>query len=195
MSKKSRVYKLIHGVEFKNTTESGLTLPKVHEKIISFMNDDPRANYNLMIGTDCQVHNGHTTFITGIIIQRVGRGAWACYRQIVVPRELESVKEKLSMETAYSEEVAMFFTGDKRSDLEDVILPFVYQGASLDFYIDVDAGVDPKINKTAPFVAEMVLRVESMGMKARIKPDAVAACAYADKHSKKPHSGFLVSPV
>lgn len=73
MSKKSRVYKLIHGLEFKNTTESGLSLTDVRDRIASFMKADPRASYNLMIGTDCQVHNGHTTFVTGIIIQRVGR--------------------------------------------------------------------------------------------------------------------------
>jgi len=191
MSKK-KVYKLIHNLEFKNTTESGLSLEMVFERIKEFMNKDPRAVYNLMIGTDCQVHEGHTTFVTGVIIQRVGKGAWACYRRVVIPREFHSVKEKLSMETTLSEEVALFFTGEVRTALEDIVLPYVYQGASLNFFIDVDAGTDERVNRTALYVEEMVRRVESVGMIPRIKPDAIAACAYADKYSKRPAVGYSV---
>lgn len=80
---------------------------------MSFMQIAPYTNYNLMIGTDSQVHHGHTTFITGIIIHKQGKGAWSFWRQFVVSREIKSVKEKLSLETSYSEEVAAFerFTG------------------------------------------------------------------------------------
>lgn len=179
---------MIHDLEFRNTTERGLTLEKVHERILYFMRMEPQANYRFIIGTDCQVHMGHTKFITGVVIQRMGKGAWACYRQVIMPRALHSVKEKLSTETSFSEEVAMFFQDRKRSEMEDIVLPYLYQGASFDMFIHIDAGSDRLKNKTALFVDEMVRRVESMGMLPVIKPDSYVASSYANKFSKKPHN-------
>jgi predicted RNase H-related nuclease YkuK (DUF458 family) len=180
---------MIHDIEFRNTAESGLSLEKVHERIVHFMRSDPQGVYKFIIGTDCQVHPGYTKFITGIVIQRMGKGAWACYRQVIVPRAIKSVKEKLSTETAYSEEVALFFQDRNRYALEDIILPYVYQGASFEMFIHIDAGDDVIKNKTALFVDEMVSRVASMGMVPVIKPDSYVASSYANKFSKKPLLG------
>ncbi len=171
---------------FHNVSERRLSLDQVHERILRFMRQEPRGNYNLIIGTDCQVFPGYTNFITGIVIQRVGKGAWACYRQVILPRELISIKEKLSLETSYSEEIALYLIGDRLTEMENVVLPYVYQGATFDAYIDVDAGTDPAISKTAAYVEDMRLRVEAMGMKARLKPEAVIASAYANRYTKRP---------
>ncbi|MFD0698291.1 ribonuclease H-like YkuK family protein [Paenibacillus sp. GCM10027628] len=174
-------------LEFRNTTEKGLDIETVHARVLHFMRLDPAAVYKFIIGTDCQVHPGHTKFITGVVIQRLGKGAWACYRQVIVPRALTSVKEKLSTETALSEEIALFFDDHKRRDMEDIILPHVYQGASIDMYIHIDAGQDENKNRTAKFVQEMVRRVESVGMVPVIKPDCYVASSYANRFSKKPY--------
>jgi predicted RNase H-related nuclease YkuK (DUF458 family) len=178
---------MIHDLEFRNTTEKGLSLEKVHERILHFMQLDPKAQYKFIIGTDCQVHAGHTKFITGVVIQRMGKGAWACYRQVIMPRTLRSIKEKLSTETSYSEEISLFFDEQRRSEMEDIVLPFVYQGASVEMFIHIDAGKDKLKNKTAMFVEEMVRRVESMGMVPVIKPDSYVASSYANRFSKKPY--------
>jgi uncharacterized protein len=178
---------LIHDLEFRNTTESKLTLDDVNERILRFMKMDPMGSYTLEIGTDSQVHDGYTKFITGIIIARKGKGAWACYRQIIVPREIDSVKEKLSTETSYSEEIAAYFDEDRRRAMEDIILPYIYHGASFEAFINIDAGSDILRNKTAPYVKEMVRRAESMGMLAKIKPDSIAASCYANRYTKKPY--------
>ncbi|MEW9697627.1 ribonuclease H-like YkuK family protein [Paenibacillus sp. SI8] len=182
---------MTHSLEFRNTTERGLSLETVHERILHFMRLDPAAVYKFIIGTDCQVHPGHTKFITGVVIQRMGKGAWACYRQVIIPRAMTSVKEKLSTETALSEEIAMYFDEHKRRDMEDIILPHLYQGATFDMYIHIDAGEDENRNKTAKFVQEMVRRVESVGMVPVIKPDCYVASSYANRFSKKPYQhGF-----
>jgi predicted RNase H-related nuclease YkuK (DUF458 family) len=178
---------MIHDLEFRNTTEKGLSLEKVHERILHFMGLDPKAAYKFIIGTDCQVHVGHTKFITGVVIQCMGKGAWACYRQVIVPRAMISIKEKLSTETFYSEEIALFFDERRRSAMEDIVLPFIYQGASFEMFIHIDAGSDLLRNKTAVFVEEMARRVESMGMVPIIKPDSYVASSYANKFSKKPY--------
>jgi predicted RNase H-related nuclease YkuK (DUF458 family) len=71
--------------------------------------------------------------------------------------------------------------------MEDIVLPFVYQGASVEMFIHIDAGKDKLKNKTAMFVEEMVRRVESMGMVPVIKPDSYVASSYANRFSKKPY--------
>ena len=179
---------MIHDLEFRNTTEKGLSLEKVYERVLHFMRLDPKAIYKFIIGTDCQVHAGHTKFITGVVIQRMGKGAWACYRQVIMPRGYFSIKEKLSTETSYSEEIAIFFNDQRRAEMEDIVMPYIYQGASFEMFIHIDAGADKLRNKTAMFVEEMVRRVESMGMVPIIKPDSYVASSYANKFSKKPYN-------
>lgn len=174
-------------MRFQNLTESGLTQDDVFERILRFLSQDRKASYHFRIGTDSQVHRGYTKFVTGIIIHRLGKGAWACYGTVVVPRELVSVKEKLSMETAQSQEVAAYFSGEAIQRMEEVLLPYVLQGASLDLFIDIDAGTEPIVNRTALYVQEMVQRVEAMDRYSpRVKPDALAASAYANRHTKRP---------
>jgi len=162
-----------------------MTLEQVFHAILSFIAQDPRTPYHFAIGTDSQVHQGATKFVTGVVIHRLGKGAWACYREIIVPRRLTSIKEKLSMETSFSQEVAYYFAADAQERMEELLLPYVYQGASLERFIDIDAGTVPVINQTAPYVQEMISRVLSLGgYTPRVKPDSYVASAYANRFTK-----------
>lgn len=184
---KRRPFPTIHENVFRNVSEKGMTLDEVFGHIRRFMESDPHAAYQLMIGTDAQVHAGHTKFITSVVIHRPGRGAWFCYRQVILPREIESLQEKLSLETTYSQEIAMYFDAERRGVLEDIILPHVYQGAELQLYIDIDAGTDAKRNRTSALVAEMVGRIEAMGLSARVKPEAIVASSVSNRFTKTPY--------
>lgn len=175
----------VEEMKFQNVSESGLSLEEVFGRILRFISQYPQYAYHFVIGTDSQVHKGCTKFVTGIVIHRLGKGAWACYREAVVPRELKSVKEKLTMETSMSQEVAYYFTKEEIHKMEELLLPYVYKGASLETFIDIDAGTTPVINKTALYVQEMVERVRAMGMyEARVKPDSYAASSYANRFTK-----------
>ncbi|QJD86436.1 ribonuclease H-like YkuK family protein [Cohnella herbarum] len=187
---KRRKYAYIHESLFRNVTDNHMSMDDVFDRIRGFMRSDPRARYQLIIGTDAQVHSGHTKFVTSVVIYRPGRGAWFCYRKVVIPREIRSIQEKLTLETTFSQEIAMINDDAKRASLEDIILPYVYQGAELQLFIDIDAGTDAKRNKTSIFVADMVGRVEAMGMSARVKPDAIGASAVSNRFTKTPYRGF-----
>lgn len=172
-------------LSFQNLSETDMNLDHVLDRILRFISLDPKGAYQFVIGTDSQMHRGHTKFVTGIVIHRIGRGAWACYRQLAVPRQLTSIREKLTLETSFSQRVAGYFDACAVTRMEDLLLPYVYQGATLDTYIDIDAGTEPVINKTALYVQEMVDRVEAMGMYApRVKPDACVASSYANRFTK-----------
>ncbi len=190
---KRRQYTLIHETLFRNVSENHMDIDDVFDRIRNFMKSDPRARYQLIIGTDAQVHSGHTKFVTSVVIYRPGRGAWFCYRQVIIPREIRSIQEKLTLETTFSQEIAMIIDNAKRDSLEDILLPFVYQGAELQLYIDIDAGTDSKRNKTSVFVVDMVGRVEAMGLAARVKPEAIGASSVSNRFTKTPYHGFTAA--
>jgi len=190
---KRHVYPMLHEHVFRNLSEKNLSLDDVFERIRSFMARDPHAAYQLVVGTDAQVHAGHTKFVTSVVILRPGRGAWFCYRQVIVPREIHSLREKLSLETTYSQEIAAYFDAQKRAELEDMLLPYAYHGASLAMFVDIDAGTDARRNRTSAMVAELVGRIEAMGLSARVKPEAIAASSVSNRYTKTPYRGSQAS--
>ncbi|GAE24913.1 hypothetical protein JCM9140_877 [Halalkalibacter wakoensis JCM 9140] len=137
-----------------------------------------------MVGTDSQVHATCTVFITGIVIQNTGKGAWACIRKYTVPRKMIHLHERISLETTLTEEVVRLFTESHKNKMIDIVLPSVYQGASftIEGHIDIGSG---QRNKTREYVQEMVARLETMGVEPKIKPDAFVASSYANKYTKK----------
>ncbi|MBS4216313.1 MULTISPECIES: ribonuclease H-like YkuK family protein [Neobacillus] len=171
------------GHTFKNLQESKMEFEQVFERITEFMKSDPCGNYRLMVGTDSQVHRSHTIFITGIVIQNVGNGVWACIKKVIVPRKMTQLHERISLELSLTEEVVSLFTEDKKNELINIVLPNVYQGATftIEGHIDIGAGIR---NKTSEFVKEMVMRMESMGVEPKIKPDAFVASSYANRYTK-----------
>lgn len=168
---------------FKNISEKEMTFDQVFNRIKTFMKKEPLGNFKLMIGTDSQVFHDYTRFVTGIVIQKEGKGAWACYKKINIPRPLYNLHEKISMETSFTEEIAFNFNENKKEELIEIILPYIYKGSSLSIEGHIDIGKE-KRNKTREFVNEMVNRIEATGMEPKIKPYAIAASGYANKYTK-----------
>ena len=171
------------GLLFNNLQETQMSFEQVFERIVEFISSDPCGNYRLMIGTDSQVHKSQTTFITGIVIQNVGKGVWACIRKVIVPRKMTQLHERISLELSLTEEIVSLFTAERKNTLINLVLPHIYDGASftIEGHIDIGAG---KRNKTSEFVKEMVTRMESMGVEPKIKPDAFVASSYANRYTK-----------
>lgn len=168
---------------FQNLSERNMSFEQVFQYIVHFMEREPKGNYRLMFGTDSQVHGYYTKFITGIVIQREKKGAWACIRKVIVPRKMTNLHERISYETTLTEEIVSMFTHEKQDRLISIILPNIYQGASftIEGHIDIGAG---RRNKTRIFVNEMVSRMESIGVEPKIKPDAFVASSYANRYTK-----------
>lgn len=168
---------------FQNLQENGMTFEQVFGRILKFMKLDPRGSFRLMVGTDSQVHKANTVFITGIVIQNEGKGVWACIRKVLIPRKMTHLHERISFELSLTEEIVSLFDDDKKDQLINIILPYLYQGATfaMEGHIDIGAG---NRNKTSAFVKEMVKRMESMGIEPKIKPDAFVASSYANRYTR-----------
>ncbi len=177
-------------IAFQNKTERGLAVADVLERVVRFVSEAPTEDYHFLVGTDSQVHRGHTKFATGIVVHRLGIGVWACHRQFAVPRELTTIREKLMLETTLSQRVACQFD---LALLRDCLKrhPNASAEPTLRGYIDIDAGTVSHVNRTAEYVREMADRVEAMEHYApRVKPDASAASAYANRYTKRPFAAF-----
>lgn len=168
---------------FQNLSQKNMSFEQVFENIVQFMEKDPIGNFRLMFGTDSHVHSSYTKFITGIVIQRESKGAWACIRKSIIPRKMTNLHERISYETSLTEEVVALFTEEKKEQLIDIILPNIYKGASFSIEGHIDIGAGRK-NKTRIFVKEMVNRMEAMGVEAKIKPEAFVASSYANRYTK-----------
>jgi len=168
---------------FRNLSENNMSFEDVFERIVKFMKLNPGGNFKLMVGTDSQVHDRKTLFITGIVIQNEGKGVWACIRSNTVYRRMDHLHERISYEVSLTEEIVSLFTEERKNQLIDIILPFLYQGATfkLEGHLDIGAG---KRNKTREFVEEMVARIDSRGFEAKIKPEAFVASSYANRFTK-----------
>lgn len=168
---------------FQNLQEKNMTFEQVFDRIIRFMNLSHNGNYRLIIGTDSQVHVKHTVFITGIVIINERKGAWACIRRVFIPRRMDRLHERISYETSLTEEIVALFTEEKKNRMIDIVLPYIYKGASftMEGHLDIGSG---NRNKTRIFVEEMVSRIEAMGLEPKIKPDSFVASSYANRYTK-----------
>ncbi|MFC0302610.1 ribonuclease H-like YkuK family protein [Virgibacillus soli] len=168
---------------FQNLSQKHMSFEQIFNHIVTFMKQDITGNYRLIFGTDSQIHTTFTKFITGIVIQRERKGAWACIRKVNVPRKMTNLHERISFETALTEEVVALFTEEKKQQLIDIVLPHIYKGASFTIEGHIDIGSSQR-NKTRIFVNEMVARMESLGLEPKIKPNAFVASSYANRYTK-----------
>ncbi|MDQ0205474.1 ribonuclease H-like YkuK family protein [Alkalicoccobacillus murimartini] len=169
--------------QFYNLQQKDMTFEQVFLQIKAFMEQQPIGHYKLMLGTDSQVHPRQTRFITGVVIQRLGQGVWACATKTIVQRKMNHLHERISFETSLTEEIATLFTENHKNELIHIILPHIYDGAtfSIEGHIDIGAG---QKNRTREFVREMTGRIESSGLEPKIKPDSFVASSYANRYTK-----------
>jgi uncharacterized protein len=168
---------------FQNLSNKNMSFDQVFQYIKQFMCKDPNGCYKLMFGTDSQVHTEYTRFITGVVIHCKTKGAWACVRKVIVQRKMLNLHERISFETTLTEEVVSMFNEEKKEQLINIILPNIYKGASFSIEGHIDIGAGSR-NKTRIFVNEMVLRMESLGIEPKIKPDSFVASSYANHFTK-----------
>lgn len=167
--------------QFYNLSEQHMDFETVFARICSFIQNDPRNLYRLSIGTDSQVHQKVTRFITAIHLHRVGKGAWGCLRHLAVKRTPPTLREKIYLETQFSQEIAYLFTAGHIQKLWDLLHPYSEEGAAFVMEIHLDIGRD---GLTKEFILDMTNKIKAMGLTPKIKPDAYAASSYANRYTK-----------
>ncbi|WP_432666114.1 ribonuclease H-like YkuK family protein [Wukongibacter baidiensis] len=170
---------------FSNSTTNHMTFDEAFNSILSFVQKDPVALYKLAIGTDSHVKS-FTRFISAIHVHRIGldgigKGAWGCIKEYIIPRRISSLREKISIETSLTQELLFLFDYNRTSQIIDILIPHADKGANFILEAHIDIG---RRGATRDLIQEMTGRITCMGVEAKIKPDSYAASSYADRYTK-----------
>lgn len=166
---------------FRNTKQETLTFSEMFSRILAFIKEDPKSSYRIAIGTDSMVKTS-TCFITAVLVHRVGKGAIGFLRKVTIPRPIRSLREKISMEITFSQEIAFMFTPERIDQIYEAVLndnDDISNHLNLEIHLDIG----PK-GPTKELIKEMISRVSGMGFDVKIKPHATAASSLADRFTK-----------
>lgn len=154
---------------FRSPTRGWLSLSEVAEDLVQEVSQHPHDPYRLMIGTDSQPKAHSATFVSAIILHRVGKGA-----RYYIHREEQghrfSLRQRMFTEAAYSLQVC----GQLSEELQQ-------RGAEWGLEIHLDIG---ERGATKALIREIVSWVTASGYEARVKPDAYCASKVADRYTK-----------
>lgn len=155
---------------FQSPTYGSVELPQVREHILAFLAADPESNYQLVVGTDSQPHNGEgVDFVTTIVVHRVGHGGIYFWKRIVNKKRYV-LRQRMYEEATMSLEMA-----------EAVIALLHKDGITrYDVQIHVDIG---QYGKTREMITEIVGMIRGSGYDVRIKPESYAASKVADRYT------------
>ncbi|MGE5560856.1 MAG: ribonuclease H-like YkuK family protein [Chloroflexota bacterium] len=156
-------------MNFVSPTKGVLSLEKVFSDIMAFVASEPNADYRLIIGSDSQTRDDQT-FVTAIIIHRVGKGARYYYRR-QHSRAMHSLRQKIFYETSLSLGV-----GSRMAEL-------LSAHGQTDLNVEIHVDVGPT-GSTRELIREVVGMVVGSGFEVHVKPDSYGASKVADKYTK-----------
>lgn len=164
---------------FHNTTYGELKLTEVMCVIKSFLEEEPNAEYSLVIGTDSKdcagsANNGVKliNLVTAIVVHRKGFGGRYFWQNKKLVK-IHSLREKIYAETFASLSFATNFVPLLKRSLNGKSPNY-----KLEIHVDVGEHGD-----TRDMIREVVGMVTGNGFVAKTKPEAYAASNVADKHT------------
>ncbi len=168
----------LENIKFESITFGQLGHLQVLNEIKKFLNEDPKKEYSLVIGTDSHEQTGSNlsskkiNLVTAILVHRRGFGGryfWTRKNNLNV----HSLREKIYAETLLSLDFARVFVPMLKETLNGD-----YPSYNLEIHIDVGEHGD-----TREMIKEVVGMVTGNGFVAKTKPEAYGASYVADKHT------------
>ncbi|OGH07373.1 MAG: hypothetical protein A2171_02630 [Candidatus Levybacteria bacterium RBG_13_35_9] len=164
---------------FQSHTHGILTISEVINKIKYFLEENPDAEYSLVIGTDShekrqekEKYTSTINLVTAILIHRKGFGGKYFWRR-QEQKNIHSLREKIYAETMISLTFASIFVPLFKKALNG-------SAPNYNLEIHVDIG---EHGETRNMIKEIVGLVSGNGFVAKTKPYAYAASYVADKHT------------
>lgn len=163
---------------FQNVSTSVLTSEEVIYEIKKFLEEDEKAKYSLVIGTDSHERGGGSngkkciSLVTAIVVHRKGFGGRYFWKR-KQKRNIYTLRDKIYAETMESLDFARTFIPLLKRSLNG-------NTPSYDLEVHVDVG---EHGDTREMIKEIVGMVTGNGFAAKIKPDSYAASYVADKHT------------
>lgn len=163
---------------FHNTSLGDLNIDQVLLSIKLFLEEDPEAEYSVVIGTDSQEkineENGRKSInlITAVVVHRKGFGGKYFWKK-KIQFNIHSLRDKIYAETLTSLDFATTFVP---------LLKKVLNGTSPKYNLEIHVDVGEH-GQTREMIREVVGMVTGNGFIAKTKPDSYGASYVADKHT------------
>lgn len=168
----------IENIKFDSITYGRLQIDEVLGAIKLFLEEEPNAEYSLVVGTDSHEINGSTltnrkiNLVTAILVHRRGYGGRYFWTKRNVGN-IHSLREKIYAETLLSLEFAATFVPLLKKKLNGQAPNY-----NLEIHIDVGEHGDSR-----DMIKEVVGMVTGNGYVAKTKPYAYGASYVADRYT------------
>jgi len=154
---------------FYNPHAGELSFDAVVQAIVDEMHADPKARYELLVGTDSSVNGTHVDYVSAIVVHKVGKGGryyWTRVRE----KKTFSLRQRIWREAWLSFELAQ--------RLLKGLASFAPLAFNLEIHVDIGEN-----GPTKELIDEVVGMIVGSGFAVRIKPEAYAASSVADKYT------------
>ena len=157
------------GDRFFSPTLGRITLGDIVSRIASFLREDREKQYQVIIGSDSQLHRGITELVVAIVVHRRGSGGiyfWSKRHKT----NLKTLRQRIYEEALLSLEVASELV--RELNQERVL------DCNLEIHVDIGQN-----GKTKDLIKEVVGLIQGNGFRVKTKPEAYAASTVADWHT------------
>ncbi|OGK18639.1 hypothetical protein A3G67_02155 [Candidatus Roizmanbacteria bacterium RIFCSPLOWO2_12_FULL_40_12] len=155
---------------YRSPTYGEVDLDKLKNIVSTYMSQDKKGRYEIIVGTDSQKLRGHCyDFVSALIVHHVGHGGIYFWKRELFDKQI-SLKERIYREAIMSLETS-----------ENFINFFKINGISkYNIQIHVDIGHN---GETRELINEVVGMIRGSGYEVKIKPDSFGASKVADRHT------------
>jgi predicted RNase H-related nuclease YkuK (DUF458 family) len=157
-------------LDFTSPSVGILSEEELLDNIKHYIQEEPAAEYKVVIGTDSQTTNDKTLFVTAFIIHRVGKGAKFFFRKWKA-KPMRNLRRRIYKETELSLKVL--------GHLEEIGMASMLADWPVEIHLDVG-----QHGETRRLIQEVVGWVSAVGYKAIIKPYSYGASVVADRYTK-----------
>jgi len=156
--------------QFMSPTLGTITFQRMFAEIEQYLRQSPEDTYKLIVGTDSQSRENEVTFVSAIVVHRVGKGARYFYQRRTL-RPMSSLRQRIFYEASLSLTLA--------GRLAERLAQSGYEQSNIEIHLDVG-----EHGETRELIREIVGMVAGSGFHARIKPESFGASTVADKYTK-----------
>ena len=157
-------------MHYQSPTYGEVDLERLKSIVSSYMSQDKKASYQVIVGTDSQKVRGNGyDFVSALIIHRIGHGGIYFWKRELFDKMI-SLKERIYREAIMSLETSESFINFFRDN-----------GISkYNIQIHVDIGHN---GETRELISEVVGMIRGSGYDVKIKPDSFGASKVADRYT------------
>ena len=158
---------------FHSETSGRLSFDEMLAEVMKYVSSDPTAQYRVFIGSDSLSYNTRVNIVSTVVVYRVYNGGkyfWYRFQR----DGIHNLREKIHAEVECSIELAQKVLGALKGKIAD--LP-----ETLEIHVDVGQN-----GSTRDLIAEVTGWIKAYGIRAKTKPEALAASTVADRQTVSP---------